>query len=102
MGGGADRVTGCDSGGGSRQGLAGGEPGANRITPGRSGDRSYSIRSRLTRGEGSDSRNTAAASGSLGVAIKPAGSISRRSGEGEYRANVLVDFRYRDGVPTDR
>src|SRR5690348_1790286 len=77
-------VTGCDSGGaGWREKPGGGEFGDNRITPGRSGDRSYARRSRLIRREGSDSRNIAAVSGSLGVAVKPAGSISRRSVEGE-------------------
>src|SRR5579859_893560 len=87
-------VIGCASaGGGCREKPGGGELGDNRIRPGRSGDRSYARRSRLIRGLGSDSRNSAAVSGSLGVAVKPAGSISRCSAEGEYRANVLVAFR---------
>ena len=94
--GGAAWVTGR-AGSDDRERSAGVVFGDSRISPARSAG-SYSRRSRLIRWAGSDSRNAAATSGSLGAAVNPAGSISRTSG-GANLAKVLLDFRYSDGVP---
>ena len=77
-------VTGCDEGDSGCLGRsdAGGVIGDNRIKPGRSGERTNSSRSTLIPGEGSESKNLAAVSGSFGGSPKPAGSISRTSADG--------------------